>query len=255
MEKLLMQWSFDVGIRLRWFIMTTAAVASVVTLHFTVPRANRSFWLQLGHLAFLTFVLVALLFCATESDAFYNPSLRLQPVTKKLLLAGATGILAQLAIWLNRIAHGGMHSRHRVWAIYIDTLMGFLTGMLGAVVFIASHTSFASVADEQAIMGGAVGGALGTNLFDLLTFRIAPNTEAAISGSERAGRAAAHTPHTCFYAGQIYSAGAKLQMPGDHGFPVVRQCEGRTGQWVDAAEPAAAGLALPEPPDRAAART
>jgi hypothetical protein len=228
----LMQLSVDIGVRLRWIVMAIVAVGGIVALHRIGPRTNREFWLPVGHLFFLFFVLIALLFCATESDAFYYPQKRLEPVTKKLLLAGATGILVQLAIWLNRVAHGKI-TQYRVLSIYFDAGTGFLTGMLGAIVYGSSSTSLASLPDEKAVFGGAAGGALGLSLIDVVRHVLMPGAASIVDPQTPP----AERPEavTCQYAGLAYSAGATLEMPGDERFRVVKLCDPQTGQWVDTA--------------------
>lgn len=224
-----MLWNFSltIGVKERWLIMTAVASLAVVAWHFYFRHAKKHFQ-HVGHLAFLIYLLLALLFCATESDAFYVTHMDLRPATKKLLLAGASGILVQLAIWLNRLAQG-TEPRRGVRAIYLDVFMGFLTGMMGAVAF-ASTQEFEMVRDQQAVLGGAVGGALGVHLFDLLALRFVPasreNAAATTAGGGSKGIA-------CQYAGQAYTGGAHVTMPDEGGGLVVKNCNGRTGQWVE----------------------
>ena len=68
--------------------------------------------------------------------------------------------------------------------------------------------------DQQAVLGGAVGGGLGVNLFDVLAVRFAPSTRENAATAAGAGRSKITT---CQFAGQAYSAGAHVAMPDERG--------------------------------------
>lgn len=63
------------------------------------------------------------------------------------MLASAGGLLAQVAIWLNRVTRGKDKS-HDIAPIYLDAFTGILSGIAAAALLATTKDNFTSITDQ-----------------------------------------------------------------------------------------------------------
>lgn len=218
-----------VPVRLGW-IMFSVVVALAGAISVPLLLKQRRFHAaRVASLVILMYGLVVMLLWATTSPYFFVARFSLDRALKALLLAGSGGLLAQVAIWLNRLGQD-QQGDGRVGPIYFDALTGVWTGAVTAALFaLATGRAFSQLGDVPASLAGVVGGALGLRTFDVLK-RAMPGLPVA-KDPQAAYYEGGAKQDVCLYAGQAYSDGAAVAMPSRDG-TVVKTCDGKSGRWV-----------------------
>lgn len=215
--------------------MTIGVISLVIALYLAGWRSARPWLTQLATAITVGYVTVALIFISTSSHDFFS-NMELAPDnnsdTKRLMLAASAGLLAQFIIWLNRLAHTSSVGS-RWFAMYADAAIGALCGVAGLALAAAVRpVEIRVLTQSQAAAFGFAGGAVALGLITLAR-KLLPFSDGAPGAADAGG--------TCMYAGQAYSDGATISMPGN-ALPVVKVCDGKTGCWK--VEPADAAREL-----------
>jgi len=224
-----------VEIRPVWFEVSAPVLVALGAIVGVLTRKGENLWAQITTLALLLYILAVLIFWSTGAPFFFKPTYKLQDDdTKKLLLAGTAGLLAQIVIWLNRLAQSPDTGR-RILPIYVDSIVGILCGVMGAGFLAGGRAvTVGSLQDAQAAMAGFAGGAVGLGLIAAAR-RYVPALGVEPAADDKAVGAGRVKAGTCLYAGQEYSDGSIVSMPTKDG-TVLKTCDGARGRW-QAAEP------------------
>jgi len=215
-----------VEVRPAWIVTSALVFFLGIASTFLLTRTKRSYGAQVITLLVLMYALILLLLWGTTSTYFFTQRIELPATLKRLLLAGAGGLLAQIGIWLNRLARG-KDKHHHIAPMYFDAVMGTLSGLAAAAFLATYRATFTAISDQQAAVAGVAGGALGLSLFDVLKTRFLPRID-----GEPATVSATPAQHgECLYAGQAYSHGSNVVMPAPGGGTVVKTCDGKARRW------------------------
>jgi hypothetical protein len=174
------------------------------------------------------YFLLVLILWGTTSTYLFKSQIEIPATLKRLLLASAGGLLAQVAVWMNRVTRG-KDKTHALAPIYLDAVTGILSGIAAAALLATTKDNFTAISDQQAAVAGVAGGTLGLSFFDVIK-RFLPGLSVSKDAGEPMALAGAAKRGTCMYAGQAYSHGSSIRMPAAGG-TVVKTCDGRTGGW------------------------
>ena len=217
------------AVRIGWIVSSVLVLLAGGGSTVLLARARRFHGAHLASLLLLMYALLLLILWGTTSPFLFATQIAMPATLKRLLLAAAGGLLAQVAIWMNRLARAQDKGRD-IAPIYLDAVMGILSGIAAAALLATTKETFTAISDQQAAVAGVAGGALGLSFFDVLK-RVLPGFSAARDASEQPGSSDhASTRGACMYAGQAYSHGSTITMPGANG-SVVKCCDGKTGGW------------------------
>jgi hypothetical protein len=218
-----------VTVRIGWIVSSVFVLLAGSGSIIFLARGRRFHGAHVVSLLLLMYGLLVLILWGTTSPYLFTTEIDMPATLKRLLLAAAGGLLAQVAIWMNRLARGQDKGRD-IAPIYLDALMGILSGIAAAALVATTKETFTSISDQQAAVAGVAGGALGLSFFDVLK-RFLPGFSAARdTGEPPVPSEGASTRGHCMYAGQAYSHGSNITMPSRNG-SVVKYCDGRTGAW------------------------
>jgi hypothetical protein len=210
-----------------WIVSSTLVLLIGSGSIFLLTKMKRFYIAQVLTVLFLMYALLLLVLWGTTSEFLFTRRPDMPPTLKRLLLAGAGGLLAQIALWLKRLERGKTRDHH-VAPMYFDAVMGILSGVAAAAFLATYKGTLPGISDQQAAVAGVAGGALGIGFFDALKSRYLPSI-AGEHGPAAAGPS--NTRNCCIYAGQTYSHGSNVAMPAHGGGVVVKTCNGHTGTW------------------------
>ena len=215
-------------IRTGWIVLSALVLLVGGASIFVLAKERRFHLAQFVSLAVLMYFLLVLILWGTTSTYLFKSQIAIPATLKRLLLASAGGLLAQVAVSLNRVTRGKDKS-HAIAPIYLDAVTGILSGVAAAALLATTKDNFTAISDQQAAVAGVAGGALGLSFFDVIK-RFLPGLAVAKDAGEPLAFGGGSKRATCMYAGQAYSHGASIAMPA-RGGTVVKTCDGKTGGW------------------------
>lgn len=157
--------------RIEWWIATIFVIISSVCASVFLSRHRKFSAARAVAIAVLAYATLFTILWGMASSFIRSPGVEIPRPVKRIILAIAGGLLAQLIIILDRFVRGQL-SRARVSMIYARGVIGLLAGVVGLLIASIGYSSVERVDDPQAVLWGIVGGALGASVLDLARKRM-----------------------------------------------------------------------------------
>lgn len=149
-----------------WWIATALVFVGSIGASVLLSRRGAIAAAQAIAIAFLGYALIFVALWGMSSHFIRSPEVDVPRPVKRILLAMAGGLLAQLLIILDRFLRGAL-PRNRVAPLYARGAVGALAGLVGLLIAAAPFSSVEGVEDHLAILCGVAGGGLGVSVLEL----------------------------------------------------------------------------------------
>jgi hypothetical protein len=156
--------------RTAWWIATALVLVVTVGASIIFSRRGAIAAAQAAAIAFLGYALVFTALWGMASHFIRYPEVDVPRPAKRILLAMAGGLLAQLLIILDSFLRGVL-SKNRVAPLYARGAIGALAGVVGLLIAAAPFSGVEKVDDSLAILCGVAGGGLGASVLELARTR------------------------------------------------------------------------------------
>ena len=152
--------------RTAWWVATALALVCSIGGSILLSRRRAVAAAQGVAIAFLGYAMVFVSLWGMASHFIRYPEVDVPRPAKRILLAIAGGLLAQLLIILDRFLRGALPKK-RVAPLYVRGVVGALAGVVGLLIVAAPSSGLEKVEDPLAVLSGVIGGALGVSVLEL----------------------------------------------------------------------------------------